>query len=513
MALRHSIHPTLSHVLFLLQPQSQRLPLGLSPRSSGNAFFPESCKEAAPELVKGLLHSFVNNLGLKPGEKIFRAPWKLSTESKGLAEAVGEEFKRQGVRAEALWTIDVSSSTVHHLAREVLHDYFDTLIESIGLPPGVIATPKSIVFPTFKVDSELLYIEANSVEEQEFNLMWDYVQLRAAASPRIELDPNSNQMSARHRTFTAIHHFFMGLKERTEEVVRAEADAGNPEASVDYGLRYASQHYVCTGDLPVANNRLYLGVGCTRNRTLSRAYFIKALFACSATDTLKAMTHGLLIDWYMSIIPKDFGRARHFYAACHHANISARLCRLISPKGVPSSVAVLNFLVAVFEPSWKNGFGLNYLYKDAVQAIQERSEQVRLASEKLHVRQLKQPNRYRCATPGCGIEADAGAKLSQCMFPFLILLQHVYNFDLYQVVDLATSTRNLTTAARDVKKLISRTISRFVALVRRARLSTPVVLAQLGENSGVLRMPVQMPDGSMRYLSSSTIMMDPEELK
>jgi hypothetical protein len=303
------IEPTPSHVLFLLQPQSEaihieRLPLGLSPRASGNAFFPESCKEAAPELAKGLLHSFVNNLGLKLGEKIFGAPWELSTESKGLAEAVGEEFKRLGVRAEALWTIGVSSSPVNDLALEVFHDYFDTLIESIGLsglPPGAIAIPKSIVFSTCKVDSEPLHIEANSVEEQEFNLTWHYVQLREAASPRIELDPSSNQMSARHKTFTAIHRFLMGLKERTEEVVRAEADAGDPEASVDYGLRYASHHYVCAGDLPVSNNRLYLGVACTRNRTLSRVYFIKALSACSATDTLKAMTHGLLINWYMSI--------------------------------------------------------------------------------------------------------------------------------------------------------------------------------------------------------------------
>jgi hypothetical protein len=126
------IEPTPSHVLFLLQPQSQyihleRLPLGLSPRSSGIAFFPESGKEAAPELVKGLLHSFVNNLGLKPGEKIFEAPWKLSTESKGLAEVVGEEFKRLGVRAEALWTIGVSFSPVNDLARMVFEDYFDTL--------------------------------------------------------------------------------------------------------------------------------------------------------------------------------------------------------------------------------------------------------------------------------------------------------------------------------------------------------------------------------------------------
>jgi len=162
-------------------------------------------------------------------------------------------------------------------------------------------------------------------------------------------------------------------------------------------------------------------------RKLSRVYFIKALSAHNVTDTLKAMTHGHLINWYMSI-SKEFMDIRYIYAACHHANISARLCHLISAKGVPSSVSVLNFLVAVFEPPWKSGFGLNYLYKDAVQAIQERSEQVRLASEELLVRQLKQPNRYRCATPGCGIEADVGAKLSQCMFPFFnmfITLTHI----------------------------------------------------------------------------------------
>lgn len=139
------------------------------------------------------------------------------------------------------------------------------------------------------------------------------------------------------------------------------------------------------------------------------------------------MTHGLLIDWYISA-SKESRRARYLYAASHHANISARLCRLLSPKGAPSSPLVLNFMISVFEPCSKRAPELYYFYKDAVRAMDERVEQMRLGSEKLHVRRMKQPNRYRCATPGCGIEADTGAKLLQCMYHFPFLIPSFFTF-------------------------------------------------------------------------------------
>ena len=183
------------------------------------------------------------------------------------------------------------------------------------------------------------------------------------------------------------------------------------------------------------------------------------------------MTHGLLIDWYISA-SKESRRVRYLYTASHHANISARLCRLISPKGAPSSPAVLNFMTSVFEPCSKQAPELYYFYKDAVRAMQERVEQMRSGGEKLHVKRMKQPNRYRCATPGCGIEADTGAKLSQCVYDFHLSLQHIYN--LYQVVDPVTSTKNLTTAAKNVKNPTGRTTSHFAALVQSARSSTLV---------------------------------------
>ena len=248
------IEPTPSHVLFLFQPQSQfihleRLPLGLSTRDSGLAFFPETGKEAAPEVVQGLLHSFVNNLGLKgPGDKIFGAPWKLSTEDKELAEAVGAEFKRLGVRAEALWTIGVSSSRDNGLAQTAFKNYFETLKKSIGiagLPAAAIVAPDSIMFSTFKADGEPhLCLDTNNLNEEnkDVALAMNYIQLRAAASPVTELELNTMRMLQQQQIL--MQEFYLSLDQRTEAVVRAEADAGDPQASVEYGLRYASRYFI-----------------------------------------------------------------------------------------------------------------------------------------------------------------------------------------------------------------------------------------------------------------------------
>jgi len=86
-------------------------------------------------------------------------------------------------------------------------------------------------------------------------------------------------------------------------------------------------------------------------------------------------------------------------------------------------------MISVFEPCSKQVPELYYLYKDAVRAMQERAEQMRLGGEKLHVRRMKQPNRYRCTTPGCGIEADTGTKLSQCMYHFHFLIPVLQSID------------------------------------------------------------------------------------
>jgi hypothetical protein len=60
-----------SHLLFLVQLDSlyihsERLPLDTS--ASGIGYFPETGAEAAPEIVKALIHSFVHNVGLNKFE-------------------------------------------------------------------------------------------------------------------------------------------------------------------------------------------------------------------------------------------------------------------------------------------------------------------------------------------------------------------------------------------------------------------------------------------------------------
>lgn len=67
----------------------------------------------------------------------------------------------------------------------------------------------------------------------------NYVQLRAAASPVTELEQNSVKRMWEQQQ-THMQEFYLSLDQRTEAVVRAAADAGDPEAEVEYGLRYAS---------------------------------------------------------------------------------------------------------------------------------------------------------------------------------------------------------------------------------------------------------------------------------
>ena len=81
--------------------------MGLSTRSNGIEFFPDTPEEAAPEVAKALMHAFVNRFGGQASQAI--APWNLMTEDKNLAATVGDEFKKLGVGYEALHKAGVST--------------------------------------------------------------------------------------------------------------------------------------------------------------------------------------------------------------------------------------------------------------------------------------------------------------------------------------------------------------------------------------------------------------------
>lgn len=95
-----------AHLVFIVQPESsfihsERLPSNSS-KDDGIAFFPESARDAAPEVCKALIYSFLDGFGAHCfGQPMVPyGPWSLSTEDRALVDAVGKEFKRLGVRSE-----------------------------------------------------------------------------------------------------------------------------------------------------------------------------------------------------------------------------------------------------------------------------------------------------------------------------------------------------------------------------------------------------------------------------
>ena len=46
--------------------------------------------------------------------------------------------------------------------------------------------------------------------------------------------------------------------------------------------------------------------------------------------------------------------------------------------------------------------------------MMEENRQVEGEKEKMQLKRLKNPRRYRCAAVGCGVEADSEKMLSQC---------------------------------------------------------------------------------------------------
>ena len=102
-----------------------------------------------------------------------------------------------------------------------------------------------------------------------------------------------------------MHVLLKMLDERSEEIVKADADAGDVDAALDYKVRqvifypsFPPFSTLTTVALPPLN-RLSLGLGCTCNHTKSRVYLIKAILSPTASDKTKATAHGALINCYV----------------------------------------------------------------------------------------------------------------------------------------------------------------------------------------------------------------------
>jgi hypothetical protein len=235
------LEPTPSHVLFIIQPGSsythlERLPLGISNRSNGMVFFPETGAEAALEVSKALIHSFVEgfgNKGFEPNPPPVFAPWKLSTEDPQSAAAITDEFKKMGVRNE-LCKIHVARGETLIIAQKAFEEFWKGLKTQTGIPEivaAILSAPGSIAFHNFRPATWIG--DVNDEEEKALA----YTQRLSNARPMsAEIKYNPHEVGEKlWKEMQAVLDF---IDNKPANMVLAEADAGNAEASIDYALRH-----------------------------------------------------------------------------------------------------------------------------------------------------------------------------------------------------------------------------------------------------------------------------------
>lgn len=392
------LEPNPHHVLVCIQVHSnvihvERLPVGLPADQNGIEYFPESAREAAPEIALAILHIFVNKLN-KTGTlgslgSTMLLPSNLTMRDRELPTAVGRQLKNLGVRPLPLHNIAISPPHINELASARLEPVFKKMKKDAGYKAAdaaLIPTPESIGLWNFKLDPYRVDRSPGLFKEH-----LEYMRLRTnTAAPLIQEQRNM-------RTELAMT---MSLVENDpEEFVKADADDGDPCAAFDYGMR------------------LYVGLECTRNRTLARYYVVKAAISPDSPDELKSAAHSFLIEWLVHSSASDF-RKRYLYAATHHANMATVLCRAAQPPDtadlLPSSPSVLSFMRDIFGRQVVSAPDLRLFCKAGMRAADDRLKQVESGQQKFQVKKLKTPLRYCCAALGCGVEADKGKMLAQC---------------------------------------------------------------------------------------------------
>ncbi|KAK0223107.1 hypothetical protein IW262DRAFT_1364561 [Armillaria fumosa] len=378
-----------SHLLFMVQPESTFIHtemLGSKPMT----FFPETGKEAAPEVARGLIRAFLTSfgdIGMTP-----LAPWKLTTEDTDLTTAVGAEFKRLGVRKE-LCKISVSHSNAA-IARESFQGFFNGLKSHMNfseIASAAVSCPESVSFRNFTPPSSVSRAAASAHREDgdnssSFETALAYVNIRKSCIPIDFSKPMDHTWGA--RIMKEIDEVLAMVKSKPENVIKAETDAGNSEAALDYGFRLRS------------------GLECTPNRTLARRYLVQAALDTDAPAEKRSIAHSALIDWYMES-NKDF-RHRYLQAAAWHANESVKLA-----PGKTSPAAMM-YAQKVMKPQAEHVVDMYLQYKELWSALERRDQDMEKNRAKMDQKRMARPNRYKCATVGCGIEAVSGHVFSRC---------------------------------------------------------------------------------------------------
>ncbi|KAJ7141860.1 hypothetical protein C8R43DRAFT_584233 [Mycena crocata] len=398
-----------AHMLFLLQPDScfvhtELLPIGkksmTEARTLGFSFFPDTAEEAAVEVAKALIHSFVDGFGIAKFERNPpppRAPWALQTDDANLARAVGAELKRLGVKAPEVCAVKfVPGPKITNQAQEQFEEVFTGMKKAMGMKDiasAALMTPSSITFSTWTLAP---WVErASDLSEAALA----YTQRLNTARP-ISKEQDTGSFVQEIQVMMEV------LRRRSTAEVRTEAEAGNPQANLEYALRYAELagyfYDFLSGDY-----RLQFGIQCTPSRSLFRQHIIKVILSDKADDAMKSIAYSLLIDWYLKAFENDMP-SRYLHAAANSADEAVRLA------GGVASPAVLFFAMYGLQRYAEKVPELWMQYKNVWDAKDKRDAEMAKADKEATLKRMKAPNRYKCAHVDCPVSSDTGRMLSKC---------------------------------------------------------------------------------------------------
>ncbi|KAJ6515120.1 hypothetical protein C8R47DRAFT_504040 [Mycena vitilis] len=467
------------HVLFLVQPEStyihsERLPLGIPNKAETLLFFPESGAEAASEVAKALIHSFLDSFGLHkvmPNAPPPYAPWSLATDDRELANAVSKEFKRLGVKEE-LCSIRATKSylkaadkafkgywetlTQVGLSYKDSYDLYRSIFQSMGLPAitrMAMNAPEGINFSILKPKPWGEEDMDSMNQALKYAQTWSQIELETRRLSNSEISS---------RLMEQIEAAMELLKSKSSEQVQKEADAGDDAAALNYAIR------------------IQCNIGVQPNRSLYHYYLLKVIQSGTATNVQKSQAHALLIDWFMTAHEVTY--ARYMFAASHHANQSIILAGDACP-------AVLWFGHRVFEVQAKEVPPLNVQYKPLWMALEKRNQEVAKERSRAEKRREKASNRYVCAAPSCYIQASKGGGLSQCSGPCDIAVKPAYCSKPCQKADWKNHKPFCKAGAP--------------CSIIAKELDLPA--SGQGQTADVLSIPIAGPDGNPMMLSSSTM--------
>ncbi|KAL1752574.1 hypothetical protein FB107DRAFT_293058 [Schizophyllum commune] len=407
------LEPKPHHILLLARIDGasshiEKLPMFLPSERDGLEFFPDTPADAAPTVAQALVTLFATKDALSKAR-----PSRLMTPDPGLAVEVGKELKRIGVAASDLHDVTKSTPTAISIADMLFAPVWRRMLRNAGfhgLFATVLGTPEYIDMSKVKLrEPEPSMTEgpeaASLSREQRKHLQaLEYVKLWYEARPPTDR-PGIDYASLDTMIMKANYVDDTYFPENPTHEIKEEADDGMAAAAFDYALR------------------LMIKPKDQQNRRMIYKYLMMAIHPADDDSPQTLLTeiasnaHAILIRWCTEALEDEI-RSRYLFAACHHAEQALILAKKVSLSDNYAAPVVLYFIRKELAPRLVPGSPIAMpalvMYKECRAAHKMRETKLKKEKRKMDMKRLKEPNRYRCANPDCGILADSGTMFKQC---------------------------------------------------------------------------------------------------